>query len=143
MANNGEKGKRYERDIVKVFKKCGFKHAKSSRQASRLYDDCKIDIHGLILPTDEYFMVQCKSGYKSNRPKPDRIFLMQKEMIKKHLPEVKNYIPALFHKLDGYKEENHIVSLRYKDFMVMFKHYLNDLQRSASTESELPENLPN
>jgi hypothetical protein len=53
---NRSKGNQFERDCVNQFKEAGFPKAKTSRAASRLADDCKIDIVG-VFP----YAPQCKN----------------------------------------------------------------------------------
>lgn len=51
-----QKGHNFERAIAQGFRGLGFPHAKTSRQVSRIADDCKIDIVG-VYP----FAPQCKA----------------------------------------------------------------------------------
>lgn len=53
---NRQKGHDFEREIAEDFRNNGFKKAKTSRAASRLADDCKIDLVG-VFP----FAPQCKN----------------------------------------------------------------------------------
>lgn len=62
MSNtNRNKGHNAEREYVNIFK-LFHPQCKSSREASRLYDNCKIDIWGIPI------MIQVKSGYGTNIP---------------------------------------------------------------------------
>lgn len=113
--NNRRKGHAYERDLAKTFRDLGFKHTKTSREASRLYDNCGIDLWGLP------YLIQAKSGYKANRIKPDLIFHNMRENIEKNFPKeeanlLKTYPMFVFNKLDGYKKEHHFVTMKYDDF---------------------------
>lgn len=113
--NNRRKGHVYERYLAKLFRALGYEKCKTSREASRLYDNCGYDLWGIP------FLVQAKAGYKKSRIKPDELFLkMEKAM--EQFPEdernlLKNYPKLVFNKLDGYKDENHIVSMMFKDFV--------------------------
>lgn len=113
--NNRRKGHVYERYLAKLFRALGYEKCKTSREASRLYDNCGYDLWGIP------FLVQAKAGYKKSRIKPDELFLkMEKAM--EQFPEdernlLKNYPKLIFNKLDGYKDENHIVSMMFKDFV--------------------------
>lgn len=51
-----QKGHSFERSVAQQFREAGFTRAKTSRQTSRLADDCKIDITG-VLP----YAPQCKN----------------------------------------------------------------------------------
>ena len=113
--NNRRKGHVYERYLAKLFRALGYEKCKTSREASRLYDNCGYDLWGIP------FLVQAKAGYKKSRIKPDELCLkMEKAM--EQFPEdernlLKNYPKLIFNKLDGYKDENHIVSMMFKDFV--------------------------
>jgi hypothetical protein len=113
--NNRRKGHVYERYLAKLFRALGYEKCKTSREASRLYDNCGYDLWGIP------FLVQAKAGYKKSRIKPDELFLkMEKAM--EQFPEdernlLKNYPKLIFNKLDGYKDENHIVSMMFRDFV--------------------------
>lgn len=115
--NNRRKGHVYERQLAKLFRALGYEKCKTSREASRLYDNCGYDLWGIP------FLVQAKAGYKKSRIKPDELFLkMEKAM--EQFPDdeknlLKNYPKLIFNKLDGYKDEHHIVSMMFKDFVKM------------------------
>jgi hypothetical protein len=116
--NNRRKGHAYERELAKTFRELGYDKVKTSREASRLYDNCGIDLWGLP------FLIQAKAGYKANRIKPDVLFHNIRENIEKNFPkeevELLNSYPILiFNKLDGYKKEHHFVTLKYHDFVRM------------------------
>jgi hypothetical protein len=113
--NNRRKGHVYERYLAKLFRALGYEKCKTSREASRLYDNCGYDLWGIP------FLVQAKAGYKKSRIRPDELFLKM-ERAMEQFPEdernlLKNYPKLVFNKLDGYKDENHIVSMMFKDFV--------------------------
>lgn len=55
MSNkNREKGHRLERETVNIYKDIGFSHSRTAREASRLYDNCGIDVWGAC------DLIQCK-----------------------------------------------------------------------------------
>jgi hypothetical protein len=116
--NNRRKGHQYERELAKMFREVGYDKVKTSREASRLYDNSGIDLWGLP------YLVQAKSGYKTSRIKPDLLFLNMKECIDKNFPKeeaqlMKSYPMLVFNKLDGYKKEHHFVTLKSDDFFKM------------------------
>lgn len=130
---NRAKGNRYELEVKNVFVDLGFIHAKTARLASRLYDNCKIDLWGIILPDGKIVFPQCKAGYKSKYPRFNEIFLEQKKLIEKDFPPGapelnEDNIQFLFHKLDGYKEENHGVTMKMKDFKFLFEKAMIQLR---------------
>ena len=100
MSNrNRNKGHRLERDVARWFReKLGFKFAKTTREASRLLDSCKIDIANIP------FLIQCKAGYENNYPKYNVIHNEIKEELTKNIPknsELHSLPIILVHKLDG------------------------------------------
>lgn len=115
------KGSTYERLITKVFREqFNYAFAKTSRQASRILDDSKVDISGIP------YNVQTKSGYWDHRPKPDMIFKDMKEALGKNFPPhdpIHKYPKILFHKLDQREKENHLVTMMYDEWLEMFTVY--------------------
>ena len=139
---NRNKGHNYERDLVKLFKNLGYTHARTSRQASRLYDDSGIDLWGID------FLVQAKNGYEKTRIKPDVEFRKMSERVKENFPpnSPEHHLPKiLFNKLDGYKKENHIVSMQYDEFCILLaknsflNNYINSLEEIE--KNKILENL--
>lgn len=59
-SNNRRRGHNFEREICKIFKELGYTTAKTSRQASRLLDECKVDLWGIP------YNIQCKEGVQKN-----------------------------------------------------------------------------
>lgn len=118
------KGHNLEREVARMFRdELGYKFAKTSRLASRLLDDCKIDISGVP------FCIQTKSGYDKARPKPDEIFEEMEKLLIKNFPEtdpVQKYPKILIHKLDGRKKKyNFFVTLNYDDFKYLLLNQKN------------------
>lgn len=98
-------GHNLERRIAKKFKHLGYKYAKTSRQASRLLDDSKVDI--AFVP----FNVQCKKGYKKGLNYTN-IFLEMKECLKNNFPPedvVHTYPCVIIHDKDRKKEDKLVV----------------------------------
>ena len=74
-ARSKRKGHNLERLVTSIFRDVlGYKNATTTRYASKLLDDCSIDIalNGPKLDLDYY--IQCKAGYKKNRPKYEEIY---------------------------------------------------------------------
>ena len=114
---NRTKGHGYEIKISNMLKDLGLVKTKTSRAASKLYDDCGIDHWGAVLPTGDLILTQCKSGYKNSRPKADVEFKNQIEKMKTHFPKGSkeldtNNMQILFHKIDDYRPENHLVTMK-------------------------------
>lgn len=111
--NSRNKGHSAERKYVNLFKQMGYEFCKTTRNASRLLDSCKIDLAQLP------FNIQIKKGYKNNRPKADEIFIEMKDLLSLNFPKednIHNYPKVLIHELDGYKSENTLVTMTWDDW---------------------------
>lgn len=123
--NNRTKGHNLERLVTKMFRdEMGFEFAKTSRNASRVLDNCKVDIAGVP------FLIQIKSGYVKNRPKADEIFKEIEENLLKNYPKndiIHKYPKVLIHKLDGKNKYNNLVTLPYDDFKYLLEKIKKEL----------------
>lgn len=112
--NSRTKGHNFERVIAKMFRDdLGFKFAKTSRFASRILDNCKIDIAGIP------YLVQTKSGYAKDRPKPEEIFQEMEDLLKENFEPkdpVHGYPKVLIHKITDRKKYHNFVTMPYNDF---------------------------
>lgn len=100
-----KKGHNFERAIVKRLKQIGYEFAKTTRNSSKLLDDCKVDID--FVP----FLIQCKMGYPSSRPKYDKLWVELKQTLGKNFPKdnpIHNLPFILIHHLDNKSEGNQI-----------------------------------
>ncbi len=108
------KGHDLERAIVKMFRdELGYKFAKTSRLASKLLDNCRVDVYGIP------YLIQARMGYKSNRPKADEIFKDIDDRLRDNFPEtdpVHQYPKVLIHKIDGKHKYHNLVTMPYNDF---------------------------
>lgn len=130
---NRTKGNNAERYYAKIFRDLGFDKCKTSRQASRLYDDCAIDL--MFLP----ILVQIKAGRQKGM-NPSKIFSDMKDRIKENFPETspEQHLPKI---LIHYKntgngnkrsEYDELVIMTFNTFLIFFKPYINDIQRNTS-----------
>lgn len=71
---NRNKGNNAERYYAKLFRDLGYEHCKTSRQASRLLDDCKVDLFGIP------FNVQIKAGYARGLNHSNILYEMKTEL---------------------------------------------------------------
>jgi len=112
--NARTKGHNFEREIAKMFRdELGFKFAKTSRFASRILDNCKVDIAGIP------YLVQTKSGYAKARPKPEEIFQEMEDLLKANFEPkdpVHQYPKMLIHKITDRKKYHNFVTMPYNDF---------------------------
>lgn len=85
---NRRKGHSFEREIARKFRESGYINALTSRQASRLYDDCKLDIWGI--PDN----VQVKNVKASINPMS--IFRQMKKLVEEKLEQVEKRLDKPF-----------------------------------------------
>lgn len=119
--NSRNKGNNFERDLVHLFKELGFEHCKTSRYASRILDDSKVDLANIPLN------VQAKMGYWDNRPKFDIIFKEMSAHLDSNFPPgnpQRDYPKVLLHKLDGKADEHFGVTMMMKDWIEIYKKSL-------------------
>jgi len=76
---NKAKGNRLEQQVAKDLRK-KYPFVKSSREGSRVMDNCKIDL--INLP----FLVQCKSGYNYPRLKYEELYHESKKLLSENVP---------------------------------------------------------
>jgi len=139
---NRNKGHSYERYLAKIFRALGYNFCKTSRQASRLYDNCGIDLWGIP------FLIQAKAGYINNRIKPDMEFKNMEKQLQENFPKDSlefTYPKIIFNKLDGRNHNKHLVSLNYLDFLnilIELKSY-QDLIKELDLKKEFLTNKIN
>lgn len=119
------KGHNLEREVARMFRdELGYKFAKTSRLASRLLDNCKVDIAGIP------FLIQTKAGYNKVRPKPEIIFKEIDEALLQNFPAndpVHLYPRILVHKIDGKHKYHNLVTMPFNDFKSLL---LNQKERA-------------
>lgn len=117
--NYRQKGHNFERQVVQMFRdELGFELAKTSRFASRILDNCQVDIFGIP------FLVQTKSGYAKNRPKYEVIFQEIEENLLKNFPitdSIHTYPKIIIHKITDRKKYHNFVIMPYNDFKALLK----------------------
>jgi len=123
MANtNRTKGHQAEREYRNEFKALGYTHCQTSRYASRLHDDCKVDL--VNLP----FNVQIKAG-KQRGMNPSKVLSDMEEALKEGFPadaHEQSKIKILIHKKDGKRgrprtQYDDLVTLTWEDFKRIVK----------------------
>ena len=90
---NRTAGQNYERQLAKEFRDLGYAYCKTSRQASRLLDDCKVDLYGIP------YNVQAKNVQSGIKYK--EIFDSMVELLGKNMPERLPFPNVIFHKKKG------------------------------------------
>lgn len=125
MHKNKAKGNRLEQQVAKDLRE-KYPFVKSAREASRLLDNCKVDL--INLP----FLVQCKSGYNARRPKFEELFLELKKLLKENVPpdDKVHHLPyVLINKLNrtvgGKRSQPEMtqVTISYDFFLELIKYY--------------------
>jgi hypothetical protein len=88
---NRTAGHSYERTIAKEFREIGYAHCKTSREASKLLDNCKVDHWGIP------YNIQAKNGYTKGLNYLE-ILDNIKELLAKEYPQRLEYPTIIFHK---------------------------------------------
>jgi hypothetical protein len=119
--NSRNKGHTAEVKYARVFREeLGFGKCKTSRQASRLLDDSKVDLANIP------FNVQIKKGYWKSRPKADEIFKSMKKCLNDNFladdPQI-SHKKVLIHELDGHADEHCLVTMMWKEWVEIIKVY--------------------
>lgn len=126
MANkNRTKGHNFERYLAKVFRDLGFTYCKTSRQASRILDDSKVDLAFIpynvqakaVLATINYhdLLLSMESSLNENFPPGD--------------PQI-NYPKMIFHRR-GRRKYDKFVIMQEDEFIDLLKK-LEDAKRSVN-----------
>lgn len=110
---NRTKGHNFERKIAADLRGLGFERCLTSRQASRLYDDCKLDFFGLP------FNLQAKN-VSSRGLDYMQVLASMKELVDKHLPDRSEYPFAVIHK----KGRVELAVLTLEDFYKLLSYYI-------------------
>lgn len=114
------KGHNFERSVVKMLREeANYKFVKTSRLASKLLDDCGVDVAGVP------FLIQTKSGYAKNRPKPEVIFEEMEKNLKENFPasdKIHTFPKILIHKITDKKKYHNFVTMPYSDFKKLIKN---------------------
>lgn len=116
-------GHNLERRIASKFRELGHSFAKTSRQASRLLDDSKVDI--AFVP----FLIQCKKGYRKGLNYTS-IFLDMKSAIKQNFPPIDDVHkhPCVIIHDKGRKSEEKLVVMEETTFWELIKEN-NELEK--------------
>ena len=109
---NKRKGHDLEREIVKIFKELGFAYCKTARLASKLYDNCGVDIWGIP------YLVQAKKV----KAAVNYVKLIKgiEDEIKKNFPPGSpehNYPIVIFHR----REKEKLIVMKEEDFLELLK----------------------
>jgi hypothetical protein len=107
MANkNRDKGHRFERILAQLFRDMGFSYCKTSRQASRMLDDSKVDL--AFIP----YNVQAKA-VKATINYQTLFESMDEELIKNFPPTdpQRTYPKMIFHRRGRLKTQKFVIML--------------------------------
>jgi len=116
---NREVGHRYERKWAKQFRDLGYEHCRTTRQASRLLDDCGVDL--AFIP----YLFQCKhvkAGINYSSLIKD-IETKIAQNLPKQSPE-QDYPVIIAHR-KGKKEEEELIVMKAVDFIELLKNAKN------------------
>lgn len=133
MINQRKKGHRFETSIARDIRELGFIYCKTTRNASKVLDDCSIDISVNGASIDSIpFLIQCKAGYERNRPKPEKIFATITKKLKENFPPdhpIHSKPKVLIHKLDNGKGT--YMTVDYNENKHLLKHLINVAEDSS------------
>jgi hypothetical protein len=119
--NSKQKGNTYERWLARFYREhFGFNYCRTTREVSRLLDNCGIDLSGI--PHN----ASAKSGYRSKRPQADKIIAQIKYLLQQSFPvddPIHGNLTFLFHRLDGHSPYHHIVSMTFDDWVRIMTIY--------------------
>ena len=129
---NRNAGHTFERDWAKTFRDKGYLFCKTTRQASRLLDSCKIDL--AFIP----YNFQCKRVKASINYK--ELILSIKKALHDNIPPedlIHQYPIVIAHKR-GRKPEDHLVIMEATSFIEMMgrQKELEDLQNQTIKSKE-------
>ena len=119
-----DKGHRFEREIVNVFKNLGYSKACTTRFSSKQLDNASVDIDNIP------YYVQCKSGYKRGL-NYSAILAKMKTQIK----EIKDKIEYPLIILHKKTHKDFLAVVEYDFFIKLLKTY-DELQRQSKNVPE-------
>jgi hypothetical protein len=109
--NSRRKGHDLERKVARDLQKI-WPLAVTSRANSQVLDACGVDIDNVP------FLIQCKSGYLRNRPKPELLFADLTAKVKEKFgKERAEFPPVLIHKMDARNPFNFLVTITYEEWL--------------------------
>ena len=127
MANtNRTKGHNFERLLARLFRDIGYKKCITTRQGSRLLDNCKVDL--MHIP----YNVQAKYVTKG-KVKYSQIFQDMTILLSKNFPSSDKVITLpkmIFHK-SGRKKSEQLVIMQQHEFVELLKELSNDEKESV------------
>jgi hypothetical protein len=126
---NRRKGHNAERYYANFFKDLGYTFCKTARQASRLHDDCGIDL--MYLP----FLVQIKAGKQRGLKRADTLQYIEDRVKENFPPENPEHTmpKLLIERKDPGKgkkrtQYHDTVMMTVEDFIKLIKIFKNDTQ---------------
>lgn len=106
------KGHNYERKIAKEHRDIGFERCLTTRQASRLWDDCKLDLFGVPINTQLKNVSSASVNYL-------RVLNEMKIEVSKNLPERENNPFVIIHK----KGREEVAVMSKADYYLFLEAY--------------------
>lgn len=137
-ARNKRKGSSAERLYAMKFRELGFDKCITSREGSKLLDDCAVDL--MFLP----ILTQIKAGRQQGM-NPSKVLKDIKDRIAEKFPSdapEQNMPKVLIHYKDTVfvkgerrkrSEYDEMVTMTFDTFVIFLKAYINDLQSNKAT----------
>lgn len=134
---NKRKGSRVEREYANFFKEFHelLKHCKTTRNTSKLLDNCKIDLNFLPI------LVQIKAGEQKGL-NPSIILKQMSEALRENIPQSypEHKMPKIvIHHKDLPKgkrtrsPEDTMVSMTFDDWLILFSAFINQINNDNKT----------
>ncbi len=115
------KGHSWEREIAKVFREIGYEHCKTSREASKLLDSCKVDHWGIP------YNIQAKNGYAKGLDYQS-ILNEISELLNKNYPTRVGFPTIIIHK----KKNSKLAIMKLEDLYLL----LNKIAKYEGTKGD-------
>lgn len=126
---NRRKGHEYERKWAKIFRDLGYNYCKTSRQASRLLDDSKVDL--AFIP----FNVQCKN-VQAGINYIEEIKLVKESLAKNFPPtDSQHQYPVIIAHKKGCKPEDELVVMRADEFVSLLTNKIIEEKKVESLKT--------
>lgn len=128
-STNKRKGNNAERYYASIFREQGYPYCRTSREASKLHDDCAVDL--VFLPV----LVQIKAGRQRNM-NPSKVLFDITERVKLNFPEdspERNMPSVMIHYKEAGRgkkrsEYDELVTMTFDTFLKFLKTFNDDLQ---------------
>lgn len=121
MINSKEKGKKYELEVAKYFKECGFDARRSVQYNGKVVEG-QADVVGV-----PFLHIECKRNETLN------IETALQQAIRDSKSSKKNELPVVIHRKNGEKSK---VTMSLDDFVILYGEYYSSMVLSGRNIDE-------